>query len=664
MSFDPTFTYALDYFDGLMGTFFPTVWRLAMVMALLGIAWSGVQIAFGTMEVRKGAVGIITKLALFWVVLACYPMFCVGIRTFAFKLGQLGGSETSNNVVDMVSGHIAKLDGEINRLEKIRKGNADGDSTVAAVLDTYYKNWTGGRDLDELAKDQADILEEIKEKKDLRDQLDAILPKGADDKRYLRLELVGKKPAQSSTSSSDSSTSSASDDKDKESLTSYNFREGLMSLDTVFKLALLSAQIMKEKEWQHDVLRASLDLQNDGGMVMIGKGDESLKNITQKNGGNLEDALVAAESVGKVGMTITSVPMKPFLRYIEVCACSIFLIVLTIVCLIQYAMQMVEYSIVTGFSIILIPLMLFEGTKDYAMKIIAMLFAEAVKLAMLVLMMYYNIGLFGAICQTVTSQQGKAFGLPEMSFVVFSAILGFALVSNAPKLASTIVTGQPQMSMGEFVGAAAAMGGGIAAAGAAAKMGATGTARVGSAGIGLGKGIAAGVSAAKDMRAAGGGMARSIASGLKSGVARSSGNVLDALAGKGSGTAQAKHSTKMGQAGAAFREKSKTEAAQAKIAAKGVDKLNGTGNTMRKSSSQDSKAMMNAGVSRSDLTSAVNQVYGGRNGGGSGGAGSGGGGSDGNLANRHPTAEQLEKATALGAPDIMSGTKDVTDQFI
>ncbi|MBQ3801580.1 MAG: type IV secretion system protein [Treponema sp.] len=657
MSFDPTFTYALDYFDGLMGTFFPTVWRLAMVMALLGIAWSGVQIAFGTMEVRKGAVGIITKLALFWVVLACYPMFCVGIRTFAFKLGQLGGSETSNNVVDMVSKHITKLDGEINRLEKIKTGNANGDSTVQAVLDTYYKGIIG-IDKGKLSKDKDDILEEINAKKELKEQLDAILPKGADGKRYLRLELVGKKPAQSSTSSSDSSTSSASDDK--ESLTSYNFREGLMSLDTVFKLALLSAQIMKEKEWQHDVLRASMDIQN-GQIIGFGEGDKKLDENVQKSGGNLEDALVAAESVGKVGMTISSVPMKPFLRYIEVCACSIFLIVLTIVCLIQYAMQMVEYSIVTGFSIILIPLMLFEGTKDYAMKIIAMLFAEAVKLAMLVLMMYYNIGLFGAICQTVTSQQGKAFGLPEMSFVVFSAILGFALVSNAPKLASTIVTGQPQMSMGEFVGAAGAMGGAIGAAGAASAMAAT--RGVGGA-VGLGKGVAAGVSAAKDMRAAGGGMARSFASGLKSGVARSSGNVLDALAGKGSGIAQAKHSTKMGQAGAAFREKSKTEAAQAKIAAKGVDKLNGTGNTMRKSSSQDSKAMMNAGVSRSDLTSAVNQVYGGRNGGGSGGAGSGGGGSDGNLANRHPTAEQWEKVTASGAPDIMKDTKDVTNQFI
>ena len=49
---------------GLMGTFFPTVWRLAMVMALLGVAWSGVQIAFGTMEVRKGAVGLVLRYAI------------------------------------------------------------------------------------------------------------------------------------------------------------------------------------------------------------------------------------------------------------------------------------------------------------------------------------------------------------------------------------------------------------------------------------------------------------------------------------------------------------------------------------------------------------------------------------------------------------------------
>lgn len=105
-------------------------------------------------------------------------------------------------------------------------------------------------------------------------------------------------------------------------------------------------------------------------------------------------------------------------------------------------------------------LLYFDGLKDYAMKIIAMLFAECVKLAVLVMMMYYNLGLYGAMCKTVISQQDKAFGLPEMSFVIFSSIMGFALIANAPKLASTIVSGQPQMSMGEFVGAACAIGGG------------------------------------------------------------------------------------------------------------------------------------------------------------------------------------------------------------
>ena len=68
MSFDPTFTYALDYFDGLMGTIFPTVRKLAMLMAVLNMAWSGIQIAFGTMEARKATIGLIMRFALFFLV--------------------------------------------------------------------------------------------------------------------------------------------------------------------------------------------------------------------------------------------------------------------------------------------------------------------------------------------------------------------------------------------------------------------------------------------------------------------------------------------------------------------------------------------------------------------------------------------------------------------
>ena len=53
-------------------------------------------------------------------------------------------------------------------------------------------------------------------------------------------------------------------------------------------------------------------------------------------------------------------------------------------------------------------------------------------------------------------------------YVVFTILLTFALCSNAPKLATALLTGQPQMSMGEFVQSAAAIAGGAKFAQAAA----------------------------------------------------------------------------------------------------------------------------------------------------------------------------------------------------
>lgn len=44
-------------------------------------------------------------------------------------------------------------------------------------------------------------------------------------------------------------------------------------------------------------------------------------------------------------------------------------------------------------------------------------------------------------------------GMNWVSFVtvVFTCVIGFVLTQNAPKIAQTLMTGQPQLSMGELV---------------------------------------------------------------------------------------------------------------------------------------------------------------------------------------------------------------------
>ena len=50
-------------------------------------------------------------------------------------------------------------------------------------------------------------------------------------------------------------------------------------------------------------------------------------------------------------------------------------------------------------------------------------------------------------------------GMNWVSFVtvVFTCVIGFVLTHNAPKIAQTLMTGQPQLSMGELVTAAGSL---------------------------------------------------------------------------------------------------------------------------------------------------------------------------------------------------------------
>ncbi len=64
-----------------------------------------------------------------------------------------------------------------------------------------------------------------------------------------------------------------------------------------------------------------------------------------------------------------------------------------------------------------------------------------------------------------TIGEGTSFNLATFAYVMFIIVITFALTQSAPKIAVTLLTGQPQLSMGELV---AAMGTAAAAGGAAA----------------------------------------------------------------------------------------------------------------------------------------------------------------------------------------------------
>ena len=176
------------------------------------------------------------------------------------------------------------------------------------------------------------------------------------------------------------------------------------------------------------------------------------------------------------GRTIQS-GMQFVLDGIVVWFCVIVLALCVIFALVQYIMTVIEFTIVAAVGVIFIPLLLFDGTKDIPKKLVPVFISFMVKMIVITLCLmfvYYLIIEF--TINTITSDGFDIVWL--LVDVAFNAVLSYVMTQNAPKIAQTILTGQPQLSMGEFVaaaGTAAATAGGMKAASANAVRGAVNT---------------------------------------------------------------------------------------------------------------------------------------------------------------------------------------------
>jgi type IV secretion system protein TrbL len=140
-------------------------------------------------------------------------------------------------------------------------------------------------------------------------------------------------------------------------------------------------------------------------------------------------------------------------------------------CAIQYCMTLFEFFIITSVGIIFVPCILWDGTKSFATKLITLFLAYFFKLMLMIFCLFWVYGFFLDTGMTlITSQPMLSF--LNIGYFIFAVLLGWAVTQNGPKLATTLLNGTPDLSMGEFMRAA-----GTAAAGAyAAKRAYTGAA--------------------------------------------------------------------------------------------------------------------------------------------------------------------------------------------
>ncbi len=415
----------VDYFSMQMHSYLIVAIQLGVFFSALGIIWQCIQMVFGTLEQRKFLVGTITKWFLFLFCLTFYPAVSKGLCTFATQMATYVSGAKINEITNDFGEYLEilekslkadkdELDEVIRNLQKAQENTSYTNLYQATSNNMGYGGLVSRYDMitEQLYSAQA----KQKEIESIIESIGTDNPKGvAKTINALREILIIDNTDVSKKYSLNIGMKDAGGNN-----------TGFLSPNGMLRVSILSAQIMWQKVWEDDVMKEW--------------------NENAKKGWVKERQII-------------DFPFSKIFDIILCFACEILEVVITCIELIQYVMCICEFVICVTFGIVLIPCLLFDGLKDMAQKLLPFLLSQTVKLAMITICMFFCCYTYIDIAKR-TIADTSSFNLWSFCYVVFTILLTFSLCSNAPKLASALLTGQPQMSMGEFVQSAAAIAGG------------------------------------------------------------------------------------------------------------------------------------------------------------------------------------------------------------
>lgn len=203
---------------------------------------------------------------------------------------------------------------------------------------------------------------------------------------------------------------------------------------------------------------------------------------------------------------------EPF--WMDIIDCVIWIInmllilVSSILIAIDYMVMILEYHIVTTLSYIMLPLMLFDGTKQYAMKLAGTFMAFFVRILTFTAVFYFAIDTYMQMLYSQLGGLADPGSVQSFSHVILSSLICLMLIKKVPQLAQTILSGSPSMGAGDAVQTArGALRGGMMGArkigGAARALGTTAGKAVGNTMVAAAGKNAASKAAVEKARAAG-----------------------------------------------------------------------------------------------------------------------------------------------------------------
>lgn len=441
---------ALDYFSNTFYYFAKTAREIGTIVFLFGFVWNCILLIFSTLTPRKLVVGTITKFVLFLLILYFYFPASIGLRKFVTTLGSnvgLSGEVIKTELFNfmttlekIVESEKDELSLELETALSYKNSLRDPESRIPAEVRSAVK-MARGYDTELLAWNAAN--ERVQQAQQLIEERQKHPGKNERTIASIREVL---KPIDSETGEPMDGNYAKNYALSIDLYNSEGKETGFLSPSAILRISVLCAQIIWEKEWTFI---------QEG----VEKNKKENKNILTKN------------------ISFMNFEIHWLFEMLLAFLCMILLIAATVFALIQYVMCILEYTIVTSVGVILIPLILSDQTKDFANKLLPCFFGFAIKLLIITMCMFFATYAFlNLAINVITENSGMTIQM--FAYVGFITLLAFVLTQNGPQVAVSIITGTPQLSMGEFIHAAgtlAAMGGAAVAGGKTAiKAGAAG----------------------------------------------------------------------------------------------------------------------------------------------------------------------------------------------
>lgn len=432
---------AIDYFQGVLCYFLNFARKYGSFFGLIGLVWTSIRLINSRIDMRSAWWDTLSKWFIFLLLINFYWAGTNFISLLSNEVGLNAGSGKAT-IINNFTSLKNRIEAELKLQEKWANGLTD---LINAELGIELDYIEPGQDVYDYLW-QLDGSEEVssykfsskQQKKEFNKKLEAYMKSMPDSENTIwsaqTLEALNSVLIMTSADGSSKTDLTDAYVTDKPELNiwlkdSDGNATTYFSSSAIFRIGILTSQII----WEKALMDITPETNEDGEV------EYSIK----------KNKKFSAKKIG---------------TYIMAGICCVCIIAAVAFALIQYVMCILEFTIVQGIGAGFIPFYLFDGTKDIPKKLVPVFTGFAIKILVMVICLMFVINMYLTFAADQISPSSGNMGWPAFGECIFICLLSFILTSNAPKIAMTLLTGQPQLSMGEFVQAAGAFMGGAMAA--------------------------------------------------------------------------------------------------------------------------------------------------------------------------------------------------------